>query len=89
VALGSIDLEFHRTLARHSGNELAAQIWDGLAQHMLIVFCRDWGNAFDRKGEVKLHEDLIIFLKSGKAADISAMLVRHFSPPATRDDVKG
>ncbi|KKB85182.1 hypothetical protein VW29_07585 [Devosia limi DSM 17137] len=88
VALGSIDLEFHRTLARHSGNELAAQIWEGLAQHMLIVFCRDWGEAFDRKGEVKLHEDLIVFLKSGKAEDIGAMLVRHFSPPATRDDAQ-
>jgi DNA-binding GntR family transcriptional regulator len=84
LALGSIDLEFHRTVARHSGNELAAQIWEGLAQHLIIVFCRDWSNAADRTGEVRLHIQLIDFLKHGAAEDIEVFLAQHFSEPATR-----
>jgi DNA-binding GntR family transcriptional regulator len=84
VALSSIDLDFHRTVARHSGNELAAQIWEGLAQHMIIVFCRDWSNAADRTGEVRLHQALIDFLRNGDVADIDAILAKHFSEPADR-----
>lgn len=86
VALSSIDLDFHRAVARHSGNELAAQIWEGLAQHMIIVFCRDWANAADRTGEVRLHEGLIDFLRDGSIDDIDAKLAKHFSAPATRQE---
>ncbi|MDW6023259.1 GntR family transcriptional regulator [Mesorhizobium sp. BAC0120] len=86
VALSSIDLDFHRAVARHSGNELAAQIWEGLAQHMIIVFCQDWANAADRTGEVRLHENLIDFLRGGSIDDIDALLAEHFSAPATRLD---
>lgn len=84
VALSSIDLDFHRTVARHSGNELAAQIWDGLAQHMIIVFCRDWAAAADRTGEVQLHARLIDFLRDGNPADIETVLVNHFATPQSR-----
>ena len=84
VALGSIDLEFHRAVARHSGNELAAQIWDGLAQHMIIVFCRDWADASDRTGEVQLHARLIDFVRDGDPADIEAVLVNHLATPRAR-----
>lgn len=84
VALSSIDLDFHRTVARHSGNELAAQIWDGLAQHMIIVFCRDWAAASDRTGEVQLHARLIDFVRDGNPADIETMLVNHFATPQAR-----
>ena len=84
VALSSVDLDFHRTVARYSGNELAAQIWEGLAQHLLIVFCRDWSNASDRTGEVRLHETLIDFIRNGSLADLDAVLELHFSEPAQR-----
>jgi DNA-binding FadR family transcriptional regulator len=84
VALSSIDLEFHRAVARHSGNDLAAQIWEGLAQHMIIVFCRDWADASDRTGEVRLHARLIDFLREGHAADIEEHLLNHFATPRAR-----
>jgi DNA-binding GntR family transcriptional regulator len=84
VALSTVDLDFHRAVARHSGNELAAQIWEGLAQHLLIVFCRDWSSASDRTGEVRLHETLVEYIRSGSLADLDAMLKRHFSDPAHR-----
>ena len=84
VELSSIDLEFHRAVALHSGNLLAAQIWEGLAKHMLIVFCRDWATASDRTGEVRLHETLVEFLRKGALKDIPRALTSHFSDPATR-----
>lgn len=84
VALSSVDLDFHRTVARYSGNELAAQIWEGLAQHLLIVFCRDWSSASDRTGEVRLHETLIEFIRNGSLDDLDAVLKLHFSEPARR-----
>lgn len=85
LALSSIDLDFHRTVARHSGNELAAQIWEGLAQHLIIVFCRDWSSAADRRGEVRLHRQMIDYLKTGSVDDIDMVLANHFSEPETRD----
>ena len=87
VALSSVDLDFHRTVARYSGNELAAHVWEGLAQHMIIVFCRDWSSAADRTGEVRLHEALIEFLRHGSIEDIDVVLTKHFSEPATRTPV--
>lgn len=84
ILLSSIDLDFHRAVAVHSGNLLAAQIWEGLAQHMFIVFCRDWSSASDRTGEVRLHERLVEFLRKGSVDEIDDVLSRHFSDPATR-----
>lgn len=84
VALSSVDLEFHRTIAVHSGNELAIQIWEGLAQHMLIVFCRDWALADDRTGEVKLHLRLLSYLRDGDLDDLEAVLIDHFTGPGER-----
>ncbi len=84
VALSSVDLDFHRAVARHSGNALAAQIWEGLAQHMLIVFCRDWAVAADRTGEVRLHEALLEFIRNGSLDDLDAVLKQHFSDPEHR-----
>jgi DNA-binding GntR family transcriptional regulator len=84
VALSSIDLQFHRAVARHSDNELAAQIWEGLAQHMIIVFCRDWADASDRTGEVQLHARLIDFIRDGDPSDIHQELLNHFATPLAR-----
>jgi len=85
LALSAIDLNFHQTVARHSGNELAAQIWEGLAQHLIIVFCRDWSSAADRLGEVRLHREMIDYLKTGSVDDIEMVLANHFSEPETHD----
>ncbi len=84
VGLSSIDLEFHRAVSRHSGNELAAQIWEGLAQHILIVFCRDWAHASDWTGEVELHRRLVDFIRDGDPADIRQQLIDHSAPPEKR-----
>lgn len=88
VELGSIDLEFHRAIMRFSNKLLAIQIWEGLAQHMLIVFCRDWNDAFDRTGEVDLHEDFIKYLREGDIDDIELMLTQHYSAPSERPRMK-
>jgi DNA-binding GntR family transcriptional regulator len=84
IALSAVDLDFHRAIAHHSGNLLAAQIWEGLAMHMMIVFCRDWAQAADRTGEVRLHEALVEFIRKGKIKDIDRVLTGHFSEPASR-----
>lgn len=81
VALSNIDIKFHRAIVTHSGNQLAAQIWEGLAQHMLIVFCRHWSSARDRTGEVELHRRLLAFIVAADATGIDEVLRSHFSQP--------
>lgn len=88
LAVSTVDLEFHRTIAVHSGNQLAAQIWEGLAQHMLIVFCRDWSQAADRTGEVELHRKLVEYLRAGELSDLDSVLRDHFSEPKKRQTVE-
>jgi DNA-binding GntR family transcriptional regulator len=78
LALSAADLDFHRAVARHSGHELGAQIWEGLAQHLIIVFCRDWADTKDRPSEVRLHQDMIDYIKSGPVKDIDSILAGHF-----------
>ncbi|MCR8726380.1 GntR family transcriptional regulator [Frigidibacter sp. ROC022] len=84
VALSTVDLEFHRTIVTHSGNDLAAQIWEGLAQHMLILFCRDWSQTEDSTGEVELHRELMDFVRDGDVADLDQALRHHFTTPGSR-----
>jgi DNA-binding GntR family transcriptional regulator len=84
LVLSSIDLDLHRAIAHHSGNELAAQIWEELAQHLVIVFCGDWSDAEDRPGEVWLHLQLLDYLEHGSVDDIDTVLATHFSGPARR-----
>ena len=88
LAVSTVDLEFHRTIAVHSGNQLAAQIWEGLAQHMLIVFCRDWSQAADRTGEVELHRKLVEYLRAGDLSDPDSVLRDHFSEPRKRQTIE-
>lgn len=88
VALATIDLEFHRAIAMSSDNKLTIQIWEGLAQHMLIVFCRDWLQAADRTGEVELHRKLVAFIRNGDVADLDPVLRDHFNGPDVRQAAK-
>jgi len=78
LALGTADIDFHRAIAVHSDHELGAQIWEGLAQHLLIFFCRDWSNTADRLSEVRLHQQMIDYLKSGSVGDVDRILAKHF-----------
>jgi len=78
LALGTADIDFHRAIVSHSGHELGAQIWEGLAQHLLIFFCRDWSNTADRLSEVKLHKQMIVYLQSGATGDVDRVLAKHF-----------
>ncbi len=84
LALGSIDMELHRAIVRHSGNQLAAKIWEGLAQHTIIVFLRDWASVADRTGEVELHERLVDFVRNGSIDDIDQKLYEHYTPADAR-----
>ena len=77
VALSLIDLKFHRTIAAASGNKLGQKIWEGLAQHMLIVLCRDWTSISDRIGEVNLHLEMIDFIRSGDPKECKSFLAAH------------
>lgn len=84
LLLGKTDLAFHRAILTHSGNQLAAKIWEGIAQHALIVFLRDWAQAADRTGEVALHERLVDFIANGQEADIDRFLREHYIPAHIR-----
>lgn len=90
LALSAADLDFHRAVARHSGHELGSQIWEGLAQHLIIVFCRDWSDSTDRPSEVRLHQQMIEYLKSGSVDEIDSILAGHFgSVTSQRAEGKG
>lgn len=78
VALGSIDLEFHRTIARHSNNDLVENLWNSLTPHLQIVFCRDWNVFATRTDQIQGHQSLIEFIESGNPKDIKTMLKQHF-----------
>ncbi len=81
VLLSLIDLEFHRTVATASGNKLGLHIWEGLAQHMLIMICRDWALASNRIAEVKLHLEMLDFIRDGDSKNIEKFLGSHFFLP--------
>lgn len=78
VALSSADLAFHKAIARYSNNDPVERIWDCLAPHLRIVFCRDWNILSKRSGEVRDHQVLIEFIREGDPADIDTVLNQHF-----------
>ena len=81
IAVGQLDVEFHRTVARISQNKMAERIWEGLSQHLLIVFCREWIRADDPPKEVKLHRELFELLQSGREDEIDPILTTHIIGP--------
>lgn len=78
IALSSIDLEFHKTIASYSNNDLVENIWDSLTPHLRIVFCRDWNIYSTRTDQVRGHQSLIEFIQNGDPKDIDAVLKQHF-----------
>lgn len=81
IAVGQLDVEFHRTVAHIAQNKMAERIWEGLSQHLLIVFCREWIRAEDPPQEVKLHRELLELLRSGREEEIDAILTAHVIGP--------
>lgn len=81
IAVGQLDVEFHRTVARIAQNKMAERIWEGLSQHLLVVFCREWIRAENPPEEVKLHRELLELLRSGSEDEIDPMLTTHIIGP--------
>ncbi|MDE0782491.1 MAG: GntR family transcriptional regulator [Planktomarina sp.] len=78
IELSSIDLEFHQTIAHYSNHSFVEKVWDGLAPHLMIVFCGDWNVYSKRIAEVQDHQDLIEFIKNGNLNDIDDVLKQHY-----------
>lgn len=81
IAVGQLDVEFHRMVARIAQNKMAERIWEGLSPHLLIVFCREWIRAESPPEEVKLHRELLELLRSGVEEEIDPMLTAHIIGP--------
>ena len=73
------DLEFHRALIEISGHDLAATIWAGLSQHVLIVFGMETYRDPDLHGVVRQHEDLRDAIVGGDLPAIDREIVRHIT----------
>jgi len=81
ILLAQCDVEFHREIMRLSSNALLEKFWEGLAPHLIILFCRDWHASRGKIGEVKLHQRLRTLVTSGDPAEIETVLADHFAPP--------
>lgn len=91
------DIEFHRTICRASGNEIAAALWNAIARHVLIIFNLARYRDVDLEGSLNQHLKLRDWIRSqvegrkeGGAAveEIRSALERHFQSrrPARRPD---
>lgn len=83
ISLAQCDLDFHREVMRLSGNQLLLKFWDGLAPHLLILFCRDWDKNRGKMAEVNLHRELRTLITQGDPADVEPALMHHFSSANT------
>jgi DNA-binding GntR family transcriptional regulator len=41
LEVSQLDLAFHRTVLKASGNDIVIKLWEALARHVLIVFGRE------------------------------------------------
>jgi DNA-binding GntR family transcriptional regulator len=81
ISLARCDVEFHRQIMKLSGNALLEKFWDGLAPHLIILFCRDWHANRGKIGEVKLHQRLRKLVADGDSSEVDEVLADHFAPP--------
>ena len=79
ISLAQCDLGFHREVMRLSGNQLLLKFWEGLAPHLLILFCRDWNHNRRKVAEVNLHQQLRMLIADGLPTDVEPMLMQHFT----------
>ena len=71
------DLDFHREIARVSGNAIVQKLWEGLARHVLIVFGKEIRSERDAKMIVRQHRKLRDMLAAGKAKAADDELDQH------------
>ena len=81
VRMTALDVAFHKAVARISGNDLARQIFDGLAQQLFIVCCGEWIVARNPGEEIELHRRLYTLLSTGTPEDIEPTIVDHIYAP--------
>lgn len=81
ISLAQCDVEFHREIMRLSGRSLLRKFWEGLAPHMIILFCRDWHVNRERIGEVNLHRRLRKLIADGDPSEVETVLADHFAVP--------
>jgi DNA-binding GntR family transcriptional regulator len=81
MSLAQCDVEFHREIMRLSGSSLLQKFWEGLAPHLVILFCRDWHSNREKIGEVKLHQRLRKLIAEGDPSDVEDVLADHFAGP--------
>ena len=81
ISLAQCDVEFHREIMKLSGNSLLEKFWEGLAPHLIILFCRDWHASRGKIAEVKLHQRLRKLISNGHPGEIETVLADHFAPP--------
>jgi DNA-binding GntR family transcriptional regulator len=82
ISLAQCDVEFHREIMRLSGNSLLEKFWEGLAPHLIILFCRDWHASKGKIGEVKLHQRLRKLIAEGDPGEVEEVLADHLAPPS-------
>ena len=70
------DLEFHRTIRRAAGNEIAGTLWDAIARHVLIIFNLDRYRDSDLSAVPRQHEEFRTFI------------LAQIKLPGTTDDLK-
>jgi DNA-binding GntR family transcriptional regulator len=81
ISLAQCDVEFHREIMRLSANRLLQKFWEGLAPHLIILFCRDWHANREKVGEVKLHQRLRALIAQGDPGEVEKVLADHFADP--------
>jgi DNA-binding GntR family transcriptional regulator len=77
--LNRLDLDFHRYAVSLAGNRLGAQIWDGLSQHVLIIFEMEIYRLPDPRAVVAQHQQLRMALATGTATELAVTLREHIT----------
>jgi DNA-binding GntR family transcriptional regulator len=81
IALALADVAFHREIMTLSENPFLLKFWEGLAPHLVIIFCRDWHADRRKVAQVALHRRLRQLVARGEPEDIEAVLIDHFGSP--------
>jgi DNA-binding GntR family transcriptional regulator len=77
--MNRLDLAFHRYAVSVSDNSLAIRMWEGLSQHVLIIFEMEIYRIPDPHAVVAQHSRLRDTLASGKPAELVATLREHIT----------
>lgn len=74
------DIDFHLSIAKASGNEILADLYQSLAMHLKNLFAQIYPDTDIFKATMQLHEDLYLSIKarsSKKAWEAAAKILNH------------